>query len=69
MNIWGTLESNYYQRKKNYRIVTKIAKNFAETGINNSVQSLMAYDEVYNETYHQKPVSSIQCLSRPITSY
>ena len=65
INIWGTLESNNYQRKQNYRIVAKIAKNFAETGISNYVQSLMAYDKVYNESYHQK-LESVQynaCLA------
>ena len=39
INLWGTFESDYYQGKQSYRAVTKSAKKFAETGINNYVQS------------------------------
>ena len=34
-NTLVSFESNYYQGKPGYRTVAKIAKNFAETGINN----------------------------------
>ena len=39
INIWGTLEINYYHGKQSYRTVVKIAKNSAEAEVNNYVQS------------------------------
>ena len=78
INFRGTFESNYYQGKQSYRTVAKIAKNFAETGINNYVQSFcettprfMTYVTwfmmklKYNKTFHQK-LESVQynaCLA------
>ena len=47
-------------------LLQKLKKNFAQTGINNYVQSFcdvdygdMIYDEAYNKTFHQK-LESIQ---------
>ena len=62
ITIWGTVESNYYQGRRSYRAVGKIAKKVAEAGINNYDKAFVrphldhdniVYDEAYNETLHQ----------------
>ena len=79
INIWGTFKSNYYQGKQSYRAVAKIAKNFAENGVNNYIQSFC--ETTFRLWWHdlwwslQQNISleiwvcSVQCLSSPIRSY
>ena len=79
INICGTFESNYYQGKQSNRTVAEVAKNSAETGVNNYVQSfsettfrLWRHDLWWSLQRKISPetwVYSIQCLSSPIRSY